>query len=98
VRALILNGTLKPGPEPSNTQALAEVVAEALRGHSVDVTTVRLVDLDIRPGVQTDMGQGDEWPGVHQLLLASEILVVATPTWVGRPSSVAQRVLERMEP
>ena len=29
--------------------------------------------------------------------VGSEILVVATPTWLARPSSVAQRVLERMD-
>ena len=27
----------------------------------------------------------------------SEILVVVTPTWVGRPSSVAQKMIERMD-
>jgi multimeric flavodoxin WrbA len=30
-------------------------------------------------------------------LLGSGILVVATPTWLGRPSSIAQRMLERMD-
>jgi multimeric flavodoxin WrbA len=43
------------------------------------------------------MGDGDEWPQVHDKLLASEILVIATPTWLGQPSSVAKRVLERMD-
>jgi multimeric flavodoxin WrbA len=97
VRALVLNCTLKPGPEPSNTEALADVVVDALRGHDVDVTTMRLVDLELRPGVKTDTGEGDQWPQVHEQLLASEILVVATPTWVGKPSSIAQRMLERMD-
>jgi len=35
--------------------------------------------------------------GLHAKILAAEILVVATPTWLGHPSSVAQRVLERMD-
>ena len=43
------------------------------------------------------MGAGDEWPAIRERLVASEILVIATPTWIGRPSSVAQRVLERMD-
>ncbi len=30
-------------------------------------------------------------------MLDAEILVVATPTWVGHPSSVAQKMLERMD-
>ena len=30
-------------------------------------------------------------------LLAVDILVLASPTWLGQPSSIAQRVLERMD-
>ena len=97
MRALILNCTLKQSPTPSNTEALADVVATALRQLSVTVETVRLVDLHIPPGVQTDLGEGDDWPEIHGKLLASEILVVASPTWLGRPSSIAQRALERMD-
>jgi multimeric flavodoxin WrbA len=97
MQGLILNCTLKSGSEPSNTQALADVVADALRSHGVEVTLVRLADLQILPGVETDMGAGDQWPQVHAQLRRSDILVVATPTWVGHPSSIAQRMLERMD-
>ncbi|GHF27143.1 flavodoxin family protein [Streptomyces griseoluteus] len=97
MRALVINCTLKPSPEPSNTEALAGIVVAALKGYGVEVDVVRAVDLNIAPGVETDMGKGDEWPGVHEKLLAAKILVIASPTWVGRPSSVAQRVLERMD-
>ncbi len=97
MKALILNCSLKQSPEPSNTAALAKVVAEALREKEVEVTEVRLVDHEIKPGVETDMGPGDEWPTIHDAVLAAEILVVATPTWIARPSSVAQRMLERMD-
>ncbi|WP_320782126.1 flavodoxin family protein [Streptomyces sp. CRN 30] len=97
MRALVINCTLKPSPEPSNTEALADTVIASLKGHGVTVDTVRAVDLDIRPGVESDMGDGDDWPAVHEKLLAAEILVIASPTWLGRPSSVAQRVLERMD-
>jgi multimeric flavodoxin WrbA len=97
MKALIINCTLKPSPEPSNTEALARVVAEALEKHDVTVDWVRAVDRNLKPGVQTDMGAGDDWPDIHSRVMASEILVIATPTWVGRPSSVAQRVLERMD-
>ncbi|MFE2459263.1 flavodoxin family protein [Streptomyces sp. NPDC059402] len=97
MRALVINCTLKPSPQPSNTEALAATVIAALKGHGAEVDVVRAVDLDLEPGVETDMGDGDDWPGVHEKLLASQILVVASPTWLGRPSSVAQRVLERMD-
>jgi multimeric flavodoxin WrbA len=97
MRALIINCTLKPSPQPSNTEALAQVVADALGKDGVAVDWVRAVDHHIKPGVESDMGDGDDWPAIHRQLLASEILIIATPTWVGHPSSVAQRVIERMD-
>ena len=97
MRALILNCTLKSSPETSNTEALLDVVAEALRGHGIDVDVVRIVDHDVKPGVTNDEGDGDEWPAILSFVRNSEILVIATPTWLGQPSSVAKRVLERMD-
>jgi multimeric flavodoxin WrbA len=97
VRAVLLNCSLKQSPETSNTQLLADVVIEALRGYRVETETFRLADLSIPPGVVTDLGAGDDWPRVHDAILGAEILVVATPTWVGHPSSLAQRALERMD-
>jgi multimeric flavodoxin WrbA len=97
MKALMVNCTLKSSPEMSNTEALARVVMDRLRDEGAEVTEVRAVDKEIRPGVETDMGEGDEWPQVHDAILASEILVIATPTWLARPSSVCQRVLERMD-
>ncbi|MEV4788271.1 NAD(P)H-dependent oxidoreductase [Streptomyces tuirus] len=97
MRALVINCTLKPSPQPSNTEALAATVIEALQGHGVAVDVVRAVDLNLKPGVQSDMGEGDDWPDVHERLMGAQILVIASPTWLGRPSSVAQRVLERMD-
>ncbi|WP_326640008.1 NAD(P)H-dependent oxidoreductase [Streptosporangium sp. NBC_01755] len=95
MRALVLNCTLKASPEPSNTERPAQVVIDAL---GVQVMALRPADLDIPPGVVTDLGDGvDQWPVVHARLLESQILVVVTPTWVGRPSSLAQRMLERMD-
>lgn len=95
--ALLVNCTLKPSPEKSNTEALAAVVADALREQEVEVSWVRAVDHSIHPGVESDMGEGDEWPAIRARILDAEILVLATPTWIGRPSSIAQRVLERMD-
>lgn len=97
MRAVVLNCTLKSSPQPSNTGALADVVAGFLRDDGVDVTAFRLADLHVPPGVETDLGDGDDWPRVHDAILAAEILVVASPTWVGRPSSLAQCALERMD-
>ncbi len=97
MRALVLNCTLKPSPDTSNTEALARVVMEALENHEIETEILRVVDHDVKPGVSTDEGNGDEWPSIHDKVLGAEILIIAAPTWLGRPSSVAQRVLERLD-
>lgn len=80
MRALVLSCTLKHCPEPSNTEALAKVLTDELAQHGVTSELVRLVDLQIKPGVQSDMGAGDDWPAVRKKILSREILVIATPT------------------
>jgi len=97
LKALVLNCTLKPSPEESNTEALARVVMDALAERGAEVEIVRVVDHDVRPGVTNDEGDGDEWPAILEKVLGADILVVATPTWLGKPASVAQRVMERMD-
>ena len=97
MRALILNCTLKPSPAPSNTDALADVIAAALEQSGVEVVRIRVVDHDVKPGITSDEGGGDEWPAIRERIVSSEILIIATPTWLGKPSSVAQRVTERMD-
>jgi multimeric flavodoxin WrbA len=97
VKALVLNCTLKPSPDTSNTEALARVLTTELEKGGCEVEVVRLVDLDIKPGVKTDQGPGDAWPGIHEKMQAAQILVIATPTWLGQMSSVAKRALERMD-
>jgi multimeric flavodoxin WrbA len=97
MKALILNCTLKASPEPSNTEALAAVLMGQLQEEKVAVELIRAVDLNLKPGVKSDEGRGDDWPGVRAKILGSDILVIATPTWLGQPSSVCQRVLERMD-
>ncbi|MFI0720814.1 flavodoxin family protein [Streptomyces sp. NPDC021224] len=98
LRALALVCTLKPGPAPSSSQLLAEQVLDALRGHGVSGEAVRIADHDVRPGVTAGAaGGGDAWPGIRARMLAADILVLATPIWLGHPCSVAQRVLERLD-
>ena len=98
MHALVLNCTLKPSPAESNTEALAKVVVKALEGQGVTTELVRVADYDVRPGVSSDEGDGDQWPRLRAKVLEAEILVMASPTWLGMMSSVAKRVLERMDP
>lgn len=97
LRALVLVCSLKPSPAPSSSEKLARQVLEEMATHGVAGDVVRVVDHDVRPGVEVDMGEGDAWPGIRERLMAADILVIATPTWVGHMSSVAQRVLERLD-
>jgi len=97
LQATVLSCTLKSSPEPSNTEALTSVLTDVLESEGVECTMFRLVDMKIPPGVQSDLGDGDEWPRVRESILSSEILIVASPTWLGQPSSVAKLALERMD-
>lgn len=96
--AVALNCSLKSSSEESSTDLILAEVCEELRSHEVVVgPVIRVVDLDIVAGVTSDEGEGDAWPSVREKILAADILVVGTPIWLGQPSSVAKRVLERMD-
>lgn len=97
LRALALVCSLKPSPATSSSEVIASQVLDRLAGHGVEGRSVRVVDHDVRPGVEADMGDGDAWPGILAQVEAADILVFATPTWLGHMSSVAQRVLERLD-
>jgi multimeric flavodoxin WrbA len=70
---------------------------EAMKPHGVDGEIVRIVDHDVKPGVTSDEGPGDAWPGLRRKVLDAEIFILGTPIWLGQPSSVCKRVLERMD-
>jgi multimeric flavodoxin WrbA len=95
--ALFLNCTLKPSPQESNTQALIDKVAALFGDLGVKSHTIRVVDHDVRFGVMSDEGAGDEWPAILEHVKACDILVIATPIWFGVRSSVAQMVIERLD-
>jgi multimeric flavodoxin WrbA len=97
MKALILSCTLNRSPAASNTEMLAGEVISGLEERGVECESLRLVDLNILPGVSSDEGEGDEWPAVREKILASEIVIMRTPTWLGQMSSVAKRALERMD-
>jgi multimeric flavodoxin WrbA len=97
VSALVLNCTLKPSPEESSAGLLASQVLDALQQHGAEGEVLRVVDHDVRFGVSTDEGSGDGWPDIRARMLQADIVVVATPIWMGQPSSVAKMVLERLD-
>ncbi len=58
------------------------------------------MDHDIATGVWPDMTEHgwdhDDWPLIHEQVMAADILVVCTPIWLGEKSSVATQVVERL--
>ena len=100
LKAIFLLATLKHkrgGGEFSHTETLAGVVIENLREYKVQCEVVRLVDYDIKAGTKSNMGPGDEWPGILKKILDSDIIIFATPVWWGIQSSLMQRVIERLD-
>src|SRR5215212_5688507 len=97
LNAVALVCSLKASPAPSSSELMAEHVCQQLRSHGVKTDTLRCADYSIAPGVETDMGDGDEWPKIRERVLAADILLLSTPVWLGHPSSIAQRVLERLD-
>jgi multimeric flavodoxin WrbA len=95
--ALAFNCTLKASPHPSSCGRLLSLFVDEFAEHDVNCEIVRVADFQVKPGVSSDEGDGDEWPMLRQKLLAAEILVMGTPIWLGHPSSICQRVLERLD-
>ena len=100
LRALFINCTLKKSPELSNTQGLADLAIAIMEKNGVGVDVVRVVDHDIATGVYADMTEHgwdrDDWPEIHERVMAADILVLCAPIWLGEKSSVCTRVIERL--
>ena len=97
--AIAINCTLKrSGGEPSSTDKMIRVIAGELGKRGVEVgETIRIADHDVKPGVTSDEGDGDAWPDIRRRMLASDVLIFGTPIWLGQMSSLAKRVVERMD-
>ncbi len=100
LRALFISCTLKRSPEVSHTEGLAAISMEIMRRNEVDVHLVRAVDVDLATGVWPDMTEhgweSDAWPPLFEQVMASDILVLCTPIWLGEKSSVCTQVIERL--
>ena len=100
LRAIAINCSLKhsDGDETSSTDAMIRLLASELRKHDVELTeTIRMSDHNVLPGVTSDEGEGDDWPRLRARILEHDILIFGTPIWLGQMSSIAKRVLERMD-
>lgn len=89
--------TLSPSPKKSSSELIAQEVLDELKQYDVEGRLYRVVDHDVKFGVSVDMGNGDGWPKLRQSIVESDILLIATPIWMGQPASVTKMVLERLD-
>ena len=88
----------RTGGRKSSTDAMIDVLREHFADLDVVVgKSIRIADYDVMPGVTSNEGKGDDWPSIREQILKADILVFGTPIWMGQASSVAKRVLERMD-
>lgn len=99
ITAQPINCSLKSKPgEESSTDKMIALLADEFRAAKVEVADpIRIAAFNVPPGVSSDEGGGDQWPQIRKQILAADILIFGTPIWMGQPSSVAKRVLERMD-
>lgn len=97
--AIAINCTLKSsGDEQSSTDVMIGLLAQAFAERGVSISeTLRIADYNVLPGVTSDEGEGDDWPELRAKILAHDILIFGGPIWLGQISSLAKRVLERMD-
>jgi multimeric flavodoxin WrbA len=99
ITAIALNCSLNStSGEKSSTDVMIGLLVAALEKQNVDFRgTIRIADHEVKPGVTSDEGAGDEWPEIRRRILECDILIFGTPIWLGQPSSLAKRVVERMD-
>jgi len=97
--AIALNCSLKrSGGDSSSTDRMIGLLVSELKKRGVGFRgTIRIADHEVKPGVTSDEGEGDEWPELRRRILEADILVFGTPIWLGQMSSLAKRVVERMD-
>ena len=96
MKAIILLASLKK-TGLSNTEVLSEFLAKQLELKNVQVEMIKLVNHTVLPGTYDNMGSGDQWPEILSKIIASDIIIFATPIWWGNMSSEMQRVIERLD-
>lgn len=96
LKAVILNCTLKKSPRKSNTEALIDKAVDEYNKLGVETEVIRVIDYNIPFGINSDEGDGDQWPKINAKIKAANILIIGSPIWFGVRGSVTQMALERL--
>jgi multimeric flavodoxin WrbA len=91
----IFNASLKPS-QASNTQVLIDLVTKNMSSLGVTVDTVHLKDLNFEH--TTDNVKDDLTPHLIDIVENCDMISIATPIWWGVQSSLAQGLIERLDP
>ncbi|MDQ0272239.1 flavodoxin family protein [Cytobacillus purgationiresistens] len=95
LKALVINCTLKKSSETSNTLALAKEVTKHF--DNVDVEYITAADYSIGFGITHEaVDEQDQWPMLFEKVKAADIVLIASPIWLGEQSSIANLVIERL--
>ena len=97
LKALGVNCTLKKSPETSQHRGLMNRVLEILGSTAWRPRSSGPVDYEIKFGVSSDEGDGDEWPQILEKIKAADILLMGMSIWFGVRTSVCQMVIERLD-
>ncbi|MEO6571769.1 MAG: flavodoxin family protein [Ilumatobacteraceae bacterium] len=100
LRAVFLNCSLKHEPRSSHTMRLVQRSVGIMEALGVEVDVIHMLEHQVAFGMQKDMtehgAQRDDWPELHERIMAADVLVFATPIWLGEPASVAALAMERL--
>jgi multimeric flavodoxin WrbA len=100
IKALFINTSLSKDGSDSHTMRLVRRVAGIMEAEDVEVEVLHALDYTIAFGMEKDLTKKgwdkDDWPGIQQKIMDADILVIASPIWLGDRSSVASLVIERM--
>lgn len=96
--AVFINCSIKKDKTGSHTQLLINRAAGIMEKEGVSVEHVYALDHDIAFGMikDGDPEQKDDWPELQKKILDADILVIASPIWLGVKSSVSTLVIERL--
>ena len=99
LKCIAINCSLKrsDGGSSSTDKMIGLLVGELKQRGVEFIETIRIADHNVVPGVTSDEGEGDAWPDIRRRILAADILIFGTPIWLGQMSSLAKRVVERMD-